>query len=188
MARKSITPGPYIVPMPAILVGSLVEDRPNFMTAAFCGIANFQPPMIACGLSPAHRTCRGIEEHRQLSINVPSQDQVVVTDYCGLVSGDKVDKGALFETFIGALDAAPMISAFPLTAECRLVKSVPLGVDTLYIAEIVGVHAEEEVLTDGEVDWSKVRPLLFTFPAPSYWRLGDFAGRAWSIGKQHSTA
>ena len=61
----------------------------------------------------------------------------MVTDFCGLVSGDKVDKSTLFETFTGSLPGAPMIASFPLTAECRLLQSVPLGVDTLYLAEIV---------------------------------------------------
>lgn len=188
MAKRSVKPGPYIVPMPAVVVGSVVEGRPNFMTAAFCGIANYAPPVIACGLSPSHRTCRGIETHRQLSINVPSEEQVVATDYCGIVSGDEVDKSALFDTFTGTLPAAPMIAAFPLTAECRLLQTLPLGADTLYVAEIVSVHAEEEILSGEQVDWRKLRPLLFTFPDPAYWRLGEYVAKAWSVGRQHPKA
>lgn len=185
MAKTIIKPGPFIVPMPTVLVGALVDGRPNFMTAAFCGIANFKPPVIGCGLSPTHRTSRGIEQHQQLSINVPSQDQVVITDYCGLVSGDKVDKSTLFETFTGTLPGAPMIASCALTAECRLVQSIPFGVDTLYLAEIVSVHADEAILTDGQVDWHKLRPLLFTFPDAGYWAMGEYLAKAWSVGKQH---
>ena len=54
--------------------------------------------------------------------------------------------------------------------------------------EIVDVHADEAVLDRGEVDWAKVRPLLFTFPQPTYWRLGEPAGRAWSMGKGYRKA
>jgi len=61
---------------------------------------------------------------------------------------------------------------------------VPLGVDTLYLGEIVAVHAEESVLTGGKVDWHKLRPRLFTFPDPAYWAMGEYVGKAWSIGKQ----
>jgi flavin reductase (DIM6/NTAB) family NADH-FMN oxidoreductase RutF len=186
MAKTTIKPGPYIVPMPAVLVGSVVEGKPNFMTAAFCGIMNIKPPVIACGLSPTHRTSRGIEERGAFSVNVPSQDQVVVTDYCGIFSGEEVDKSTLFETFTGELAGAPMIASCPLTAECRLFESVPFKVDTLYLAEIVAVHAEEEVLTDGKLDWGKVRPLIFTFPDSAYWSLGEQLARAWSAGKQYS--
>lgn len=183
MAKQILKPGPYVVPMPIVLVGALADGKPNFMTAAFCGIASFQPPAVALGLSPSHLTCRGIEEHGQLSVNVPSEDQAVVTDWCGLVSGKDVDKSGVFETYTGALEKAPLIASVRLAVGCRLLHTLPLGVDTLYVAEIVDVHADEEVLDRGEVDWAKVRPLLFTFPQPTYWRLGEPTGRAWSIGK-----
>jgi flavin reductase (DIM6/NTAB) family NADH-FMN oxidoreductase RutF len=182
MSKKTIEPGPFLVPMPTVLVGSVVEGRANFMAAAFCAVVDFRPPKLACGLSPKHRTCRGIVEHGAFSISVPSVEQVEVTDYCGLVSGDKVDKSALFDTFTGTL-GVPMISDCPLTAECRLLNSIPLDVDTLYLGEIVSVHAEERVLTDGKVDWGKLQPLIFSFPGGHYWRLGEHVAKAWDIGK-----
>ena len=33
--------------MPALLVGANVNDKPNFMTVAWGGIANSEPPMIS---------------------------------------------------------------------------------------------------------------------------------------------
>jgi flavin reductase (DIM6/NTAB) family NADH-FMN oxidoreductase RutF len=183
MSKQRLQPGPYLVPMPAVLVGSVVGGKPNFMTAAFGSIVNFRPPAIALGLSPKHRTCRGIEEHRCFSVNIPSDDQVEITDYCGLVSGDRVDKSELFKTFSGELAAAPLIEACALGAECRLLHSYPLEVDTVYVAEIVAVHADERVLTDGKVDWRKLRPMIFTFPDAAYWRLGDYLAKAWDVGK-----
>lgn len=187
MAKTTIEPGPFLVPMPTVLVGSIVDGRPNFLTAAFCSILNIRPPMIGCGLSPTHRTCRGIEEQGEFSVNIPSEDQVVMTDYCGIVSGDAVDKSTVFETFAGTLRGAPMIAKCPLTAECRLVQSVPLGVDTVYLAEIVAVHAEDRVLTNGQVDWSKVHPLIFTFPDAGYWKLGEYVAKAWSVGRSRTS-
>lgn len=188
MAKRILKPGPYVVPMPVVLVGAIVDGKPNFMTAAFCGIANFQPPAVTLGLSPSHRTSRGIEEHGEFSVNVPSEDQAVVTDWCGLVSGKDVDKSDVFETYTGALEKAPLVAGVPLAFGCRLLHTLPLGVDTLYVAEVVDVHADEAVLDRDEVDWAKVRPLLFTFPQPTYWRLGEPAGRAWSIGKGYRKA
>lgn len=183
MATQLLKPGPYVIPMPVVLVGSVVDGKPNFMTAAFCGIASVQPPVVALGLSPSHLTSRGIEERRQFSVNVPSEEQAVVTDWCGLVSGKDVDKSGVFETYTGALESAPLVAGVPLAFGCRLLHTLPLGVDTLYVAEVIDVHADDAVLDRGEVDWAKVRPLLFTFPRPTYWRLGEPAGRAWSIGK-----
>lgn len=183
MAKVTLDPGPFVVPMPAVLVGSVVEGKPNFMTAAFVGIVNFRPPTVIAGLSPKHRTSRGIEETGLLSLNVPSASMVEATDYCGLYSGDKVDKSGLFEVFYGELGRAPMIAECPLTAECRLVQTLPFEVDTGYVAEVVRVHADESVLVDGEPDWARIAPLVFTFPDKSYWRLGEHVARAWKVGK-----
>jgi flavin reductase (DIM6/NTAB) family NADH-FMN oxidoreductase RutF len=188
MSKQRIEPGPYLVPMPIVLVGALVEGKPNFMTAAFCSIVNTRPPAIACGLSPKHRTCRGIEANGCFSINLPESEQMEITDYCGLNSGDRVDKGKLFRTFTGELAGAPMIEECAVTAECRLLHTHALPVDTVYIAEIVSVYAEDRVLSQEKLDWQKLRPLLFTFPEGAYYRLGDRIDKAWSVGKRYRPA
>jgi flavin reductase (DIM6/NTAB) family NADH-FMN oxidoreductase RutF len=110
-------------------------------------------------------------------------DMVEVVDWCGIASGHTDDKSHVFEVFRGELPGAPLIKSCAVCAECRLVQATPYGVDTLHVAEIVTVHAQEQYLTDGRVDWAKVSPLLFTFPEPSYWKLGEYVGKAWSIGR-----
>jgi flavin reductase (DIM6/NTAB) family NADH-FMN oxidoreductase RutF len=174
--------------MPIVLVGADVYGKPNFMTAAFMSIINVKPPMIACGLNPAHRTCDGIVAHNAFSICIPSSAMVEVVDWCGIASGHKEDKSSVFTVFRGEIPGAPMIEECALCAECRLVQATPYGVDTLYIAEIVHVHAKDECVVNGRVDWSKISPLLFTFPEPSYWKLGDYAGKAWHIGRDYQPA
>jgi flavin reductase (DIM6/NTAB) family NADH-FMN oxidoreductase RutF len=183
MAKKHIEPGPFIIPMPTVLVGAMVEGKPNFMTAAFVGIVNFRPPIIACGLSPTHLTCKGITANKAFSINIPPAEMVEKTDYCGLYSGTKVDKAGLFDLFHGDLEGAPMINECRLSAECKLIDSVPYEVDTMFLGEIVSIYADEEVAEDGNLDWAKINPLIFTFPDKGYWKLGDYLARAWKVGK-----
>ncbi len=185
MAKKQIEPGPFIVPMPLVLVGAAIEGKANFMPAAFVGIVNFKPATIVCGLNPEHRTSQMIEQTGAFSINIPTPSMVEVTDHCGLVSGTKFDKSCVFPTFTGRETVAPMIRDCPLTAECKLINSVALGGDTAYFGEIVAVYAEQDVLTDDQVDWLRINPLLFTFPKPSYWRLGEYIAPAWQVGKKY---
>ena len=186
MAKVKLEPGPFIVPMPTVLVGATVEGKPNFMPAAFVTVVNVKPPVVACGLSPTHHTCRGIGAAGCFSINLPGEELVKATDWCGLVSGAKVDKSAVFTVVPGEQTGAPMIAECRLTAECRVRHTVPLEVDTVWIGDVVGVWADAEVLTDGDVDWRKLAPLLFTFPDAGYWRLGDYVARAWSVGKGYA--
>ncbi len=106
------------------------------------------------------------------------------TDYIGMVSGKKVDKSGVFDIFYGSLAKAPMIKACPVCMECRLFDTYDTTAHDLFIGEIVETHAEESVLTDGKVDVSKVRPLLFDMNTVKYWSLGPAVASCWSVGKQ----
>lgn len=183
MSKTQLEPGPFVVPMPAVLIGASVAGRANFQTAAFVSIVNFKPAIIACGLSPAHHTCSGIVEAGCFSVNLPSAELVEATDWCGLVSGRNVDKSKAFHTIPGSVTGAPLITECRLGAECRLVDTKAFAADTVYFGEVVGVTVDEEVLTNGSLDWSKVAPMLFTFPDKSYWKLGERVAEAWSVGK-----
>jgi flavin reductase (DIM6/NTAB) family NADH-FMN oxidoreductase RutF len=58
---------------------------------------------IGIALGKIHFTNPGIKENGSLSINIPSGNMAEVTDYCGIVSEKKYDKGQEFKTFYGTL-------------------------------------------------------------------------------------
>jgi len=72
MVKERLGPQPLLYPMPAVLVGTIVNDTPNFMTAAWGGIAAFKPPALTVGIQPVRHTLKGIQEHGTFSVNVPS--------------------------------------------------------------------------------------------------------------------
>lgn len=183
LSKKEIGADVFLYPMPVTLVGAQVSGRPNYLAVAFCGIMDAHPPIIYVALNKKHYTNAGIKENRTFSVNIPSADQAAATDYCGMVSGSKVDKSRLFKTFYGALGTAPMISECQVSMECSLVKVLDFGgLDETFIGEIVQTHADESCLTDGLPDMKKVRPMAFTMHDNNYWSLGEHLGKAWSIG------
>lgn len=173
----------FFIPMPVVLVGTQVNGKANFMTVGWCTRANANPPMIVCGIGNHHYTPQGIGESKTFSVNIPSSDMVEQTDYCGLVSGDKADKSQVFHVFYGTLKTAPMIRECPVTLECRLIKTVPLPTNTLFIGEIVGAYADGNALDNGKPNFPAIDPLFLTMPDNRYWTLGNHAGDAWSAGK-----
>jgi flavin reductase (DIM6/NTAB) family NADH-FMN oxidoreductase RutF len=110
---------------------------------------------------------------------------VEITDYCGIVSGKKSDKSRIFELFYGELKTAPMIKDCPLNMECMLVEIVESGSNEIFIGDIVGTYTEERFLTDGKMDFKKMKPLVLSQPDTSYWNLGQQVAKAWSIGKKY---
>ncbi len=109
---------------------------------------------------------------------------VEVTDYCGLVSGSKVDKAALFEVFYGELQDAPMIAECPLNIECKLFDTVDLPSNYLFMGVIMGAYCAEEFMTDGKPDIRKIDPVVLSMPDNSYWGIGEFVAKAWNVGKE----
>ena len=139
--------------------------------------------MIVCGTGNHHHSPKGIEETKTFSVNIPSSDLLDKTDYCGLVSGEKTDKSHVFDVFYGSLKTAPMIRECPVSLECRLVQTVSLPSNTLFIGEIAGVYADGRVIKDGKPDFPEIDPLFLTMPDNRYWTLGKYVGNAWSDGK-----
>ncbi|MEM2146315.1 MAG: flavin reductase family protein, partial [Candidatus Jordarchaeaceae archaeon] len=128
MGKKEIGAKNYFYPMPVTLVGANVNGKPNYLTVAFCGMVNLNPPLISVSLNKTHYTNQGIRENKTFSVNIPSAEMAIVTDYCGLFSGSRVDKSQIFETFYGKLKTAPMIKECPLNLECKLVKTLDFSV------------------------------------------------------------
>jgi len=186
MGKILMGPQTLIYPMPALLVGANVDGKPNFMTVAWGGIANSEPPMISVAIRHHRYTLKGIRQNMTFSVNVPSTDMVRETDYCGTISGYKVDKVEVckFKVFYGELNNAPLIEQCPVNLECKVVHILDLGSHSLVIGRIEQAHVSESCLTDGTPDVSKIKPFAYiTTPAAQYQVFGNTIGRAFAVGK-----
>ncbi len=183
MAKVKLGTAGFLYPMPIVIIGADVDGKPNYMTVAWVTRTNYSPPMIGMALGKTHQTNKGIREHGEFSVNVPSADLMRITDYMGIVSGSKIDKSGFFECVRGDLTHAPMVNECPLTMECRLNRTIDLPTNEFFIGEIVAVHADERILTEGTPDIRKMQPFGLTMPDNQYWAIGDMIGKAWQSGK-----
>jgi flavin reductase (DIM6/NTAB) family NADH-FMN oxidoreductase RutF len=172
-------------PMPVCLVGTHVNGKANFLAVAWFTMASYKPPRILITLGKGHYSNPGIKENKTFSVCLPTEDMVEVTDYCGIVSGKTKDKSEIFDLFYGELKTAPMIKNCPLNIECKLVEVVKSGLNEIFIGEIMGTYTEKKYLTDGKMDFKKMKPLILSQPDTAYWRLGEPVAKAWSIGKKY---
>lgn len=185
MGKVLLGPQNLLYPMPTVLVGSNVDGKPNFMAVAWCGIVNGEPPMISVALRHQRYTLRGVKQNWTFSVNVPSADLVKETDYCGLVTGSKVNKvdACKFKVFYGKLGTAPLVEQCPINLECKVVQILDLGSHALVVGRIEETHASESCLTEGNPDVAKIRPFIYTpQPARQYHAFGGAIAKAFSIG------
>ncbi|MGV9173009.1 MAG: flavin reductase family protein [Promethearchaeia archaeon] len=185
MGKKKIQNSAYLYPLPMVLVGATVEEKPNFMSIAWVSVAEYNPPMISISVAP-HYTNIGIREHQCFSINISSVNIAEKMDYCGMKSGEKIDKSEIFDIFYGELENAPMIKNAPLNMECKLVKIIETGHGhEIFLGEVINSYANEEIISDGVPDIEKIQPLMYITKNKEYWTLGKKLGKAWSIGKNY---
>jgi len=170
-------------PMPCSLLGTKVGGKVNFLTVAFFSMVGIKPPYIMAALAKSHYTNPGIKETGAFSINIPGTSMAEATDYCGMVSGRKFDKSNVFEVFYGEESGTPMIVECPYNLECKLVQTVDLPADELFIGEIVAAYTDNRYLTNGVPDMAKIDPFILSMPEMTYVRLGSPVGRAWDMGK-----
>jgi flavin reductase (DIM6/NTAB) family NADH-FMN oxidoreductase RutF len=79
---------------------------------------------------------------------------------------------------------APYVKEFPLVLECKLAVVNDLGLHTQFIGQILDVKAEDSVMgKGGSIEITKLKPLVFAPDTQTYYGIGDFVGRAFSVGR-----
>jgi flavin reductase (DIM6/NTAB) family NADH-FMN oxidoreductase RutF len=168
-------------PLPVVLVGALVNGRPNYLVIGYISPFDFGR-YIFFSLYKKRYTRIGIQENKTFSVNIPSEDLLAETTICGSKSGRDFDKESLFDTFYGELKTAPMIAQCPINMECELTEVLDYDPNEGIIGKVVKSYIDPMCLTDGKLDMRKVHPIIWATGGDfNYYRLGD------RIGQEEST-
>lgn len=184
---KSLGPKTFVYPTPVFVIATYDRTgRPNAMTAAWGGICCSDPPCLAVSLRKSRYTFQNILAQQCFTVNVPSADHTRTVDYLGLVSGKDHDK--FTETGLtpvrSDLIEAPYISDFPFFLECRLFKSVEIGVHVQIIGEILDVKVRDGLGSGEYPSVEEVRPIFYAPGILGYYGAGEYLGQAFSLGRR----
>ena len=186
MSKKEFEPQPWIFPNPAVLVGTVCNNKPNIATYAWAGIGGGEPPVVTLAVRHQRYTMQGIYQNRAFSVNIPTQDFVAETDYCGTVSGRDTDKikDCGFNVFYGTLKSAPLIEECPVNLECEVLHIIDVGLHALVIGKVISTRVTGFCLTDGMPDITKIRPIIYSRgKPPRYNAVGEVIGEPFQSGK-----
>ena len=182
--RKNFGSKSWLYPMPVLIIAAYDEAGvPNAMNAAWGGM--FTDEHIGICISQGHKTTKNILATGAFTVSMATAEQVVACDYVGIVSGnrerDKVAKAG-FTTERSEVVNAPIIKELPMTLECEMVSYDEENCHL--VGRIVNVSADESILTDGKIDYAKLRPITYDPVNHHYVELGAKAGNAFSDGKK----
>jgi flavin reductase (DIM6/NTAB) family NADH-FMN oxidoreductase RutF len=180
MPKKSLKPTSALLVTPVVLVTCQDEKaRPNIITLAWVGVANSDPPMISIAIRPERHSYGIIKRTGEFVANLPTTGILKEMDFCGVVSGSKLDKFSTTRLTPLAAEKvkAPLIKECPVNLECRVKQVIPLGSHDLFLGEVVAAHVDTEIQDEkGRIDIGKAKLFAFCAGATEYWSLGERIG------------
>lgn len=157
-AKIQLEPDTTLYPVPVVLITCGWQDRYNVFSLNRIASCNAEPPMLSISVRPSRASHELIDSGGEFVVNVPWPEMEVVSDFVGTTTMDKVDKWQ--ETGLTTLPAAevrvPLLAECPVNIECRVLEKIRLPSHTLFIAQVVALHADPAVLDErNEVDFRK---------------------------------
>ena len=184
--KKSFDKG-FVTPLPVFIIATYDKDgKPNAMNAAWAGQAGGDLISISLG---SHVSTENIKLNKALTVSFATKEFIAECDFVGMVSQakvpDKLEKAGFTVTKSDKINA-PIIDQLPVALECNVKDIIEEYGETRVVAQVVGMTADESVLTDDKVDLDKLSPLMVDSSARAYRVIGGIAGGAWNAGKKFS--
>lgn len=180
MAKTLWKPGTMLYPLPAVMVSCGTEPSDyNIITVSWTGTVASDPPMCYVSIRPERHSYELINKTGVFVINLTTVELARATDWCGVRSGQKFDKFKEMELTPekGSFVDAPMIAESPVNIECSVSDIIPLGTHHMFLARVLGVHADEKYINQesGAFHFDKAQPICYSHG--KYYEVGKFIGK-----------
>lgn len=173
MAKQQWKPATILNPVPAVMVTcSDSTGKPNIITLAWAGTINSEPPMVSISVRKERYSYNLIKERGEFVINLTTEKLAYAADYCGVKSGRDTDKFLQMSLTPEKASkvSVPLIKESPVNIECVVKNVLELGSHHMFIAEVVAVNVDENLLnTKGKLCLEKAH--LICYSHGEYWSL-----------------
>ena len=178
MPKTMWKPGTFLYPIPAVMVSCGTMEKSNIITVAWTGIINTNPAMVYISVRPTRYSYNLIKNSGEFVINLTNENLAYATDWCGVKTGEKVDKFKEMKLTKEKAEfvACPMIKESPVSVECKVKEIKELGSHHMFIAEVLAIHADNKFIdVKGAFDISKCN--LIAYANGGYYSLGKKIGK-----------
>ena len=184
--KQNFKPGNMIYPLPPVMISVSDElEKDNIITIAWAGTICTNPPMVSISVRPSRYSYQLIKKSKDFVINLTTEELVFATDYCGVKSGRDVDKFKELNLTKKKADIvkAPLIVESPVNIECKVTKCLELGSHNMFIAEVVAVHVNTDLI-DKNGKFQLNQSGLVAYSHGEYFLLGKSLGKfGFSVAK-----
>lgn len=165
MTKRIFKGSAMLNPVPAVLITCKnKENKVNVFTVGWIGTACTKPPMITVAIREERLSYDYIKETKEFVVNLPSKHMVDIVDFCGVRSGRVVDKIKKFNIKLSNsknIDV-PILEDCPISLECKVKSITPLGTHHLFLAEVLAVHVDENLIdSKGKIHYEKANLISY---------------------------
>ena len=172
-----------LYPTPAVVVGTEVNGKVNWLLVAHVGIIGHDRIMLS--MFKKHYSNDDVKQAGKISVNMVNEAMLERADYVGSISGANVDKSDVFAYHLGEA-GTPVVDESPLVMECEVVDNYETETFDNFICKITNTYVDEDCLNEkGMPDYGKLKPVLFEMPNYTYLRTGETIGKCMSFGKNY---
>lgn len=184
--KKNIKTTEAIFPMPVLMIATYNEDGSiDVMNAAWGTMLDRD--YVILNLTETHKTVQNIKKRKAFTVSIADAKHVVEADYFGIVSAnntkDKFEKSGLTAVKSSLVDA-PIINEFPICLECEFVEYQDGQYGCGVIGKIVNVSAEDKVISNNQVDITKLEAIAFDPYTHGYYKVTERVGNAFKDGSK----
>ena len=189
MARIDFKAGALLAPLPAVLVTVGNGEESNVLTIAWTGIISTNPPRLYISVRPTRHSYKLLRESGEFVVNIPSASMARAVDFAGIYTGAKLDKfkKCNFTKCESKCVKAPSIKECKIALECRVFEVIESGTHHVFLADIVNVSCDEEIIDNGgRICYEKAN--LLAYSHGEYFPLGKKIGKfGFSTDKKKKT-
>ncbi len=177
MSKTVLKGATLLAPLPVVMATVGDNTNSNIITIAWTGVVCSQPPRVYVSVRHERHSYEMLKSTNNFVINFVSEKLLAACDYCGIRSGREIDKFAEMKlTKTPATEvSAPLIAESPINMECKVFEVLNLGSHDMFLADVVAIHVDDELITDGKIDYAKAR--LVNYQHGEYYATGKHLGR-----------
>lgn len=163
MAKRLVEPNTTLYPVPVVLITAGIAT-PNVMTCNRIASCSAEPPRLAISVRPLRYSHALIKQAREFVVNIPSPAQKILSDYVGVVTGEKENKIATAKLKLAPAQCirTPLLADCPVNIECVVEHEIELDSHTMFIGLVKAVQVEEALLDEnGDVDFARAAGIVY---------------------------
>jgi flavin reductase (DIM6/NTAB) family NADH-FMN oxidoreductase RutF len=166
MSKVTLKGSAILNPVPAVMITSQnSEGKANVFTVGWIGTACTRPPMITVSIRPERLSYEYIKETEEFVVNLPPSSMTQIVDYVGVVSGKREDKIEKLKLALQPSErvSVPSLADCPVNIECKLKSITPLGSHDLFLAEVMSISVDEDIIDEkGKIHLEKAHLIAYS--------------------------